>query len=291
MKPRTACFTLLLFMAGCGLATPDSSRSDSESASEPAPPGELVPVELATVGIDLRTNDPVVLLLEESSGKAVPIWIGLEEARAIMLALHGIETPRPMTHDLMVNLLQELGAHVEEVVVHEIRNGTYYGAIRLRSGDGSTAHEVDSRPSDALALAARIDAPIRVASEILVDVPEIEFMAPEDDEQVVRLLGMTLVAATPELRTEFELPDRPGVVVQDAAGTAAAAGLRGGDLIVEVNGNVPREPMDVFDAVRATAAGEPVIITFWRDGEEHTAEIQLDSPTRPRTVEPPRIRL
>jgi bifunctional DNase/RNase len=212
--PAAAVLVLLLltsyFGAGEAVSPVSQNRADDD----------LVAVELSTVGIDRLAGSPIVLLRDPQSGDVVPIWVGLAEAQAIARALHGVEVPRPMTHDLMASLLSEARAEVEEVVVQELRGDTYFGIVRLRLAGQKEIRDVDSRPSDALALALRTDAPIRVARSILVAPPDFDFVAPEGPEQVVQALGVTVVSATPALREEFELPDRAGVVVTHASGHA-----------------------------------------------------------------------
>src|SRR5687767_5456 len=237
-----------------------------------------VPVELSTIGLDGRTGTPIVVLRDPESGGVLPVWIGAAEAQAIALALHGVIPPRPMTHDLMANLISELRAQVEEVVVTELRNNTYFGLVRLRVPGDKKIRDVDSRPSDALALALRTGAPIRVARRILAMAPEFDFIAPEGPNQVVQALGMTVVIATPSLRKEFKLGDQRGVVVTSAFGGARDKGLRRGDLITEVNGKAITEPAAFFEAVRATKARAPVRITYWRDGDTRTLELPADLP-------------
>ncbi len=169
--------------------------------------GETVPVELSTVGLDGRTGTPIVVLREPVSGGVLPIWVGVMEAQAIALALHGVVTPRPMTHDLMASLIAELRAEVDEVVVTDLRNNTYFGMVRLKVAGERKIRDVDSRPSDALALAVRTGAPIRVVKKILAIAPEFEFIAPDGPNQVVQAMGMTVVLATPSLRRQFKLGD------------------------------------------------------------------------------------
>ncbi len=237
----------------------------------------LVIVELSTVGLDRAAGAPIVLLRDPESGRILPIWIGPAEAQAIALALHGVQVPRPMTHDLMASLLSEMGARVEEVRVHDLRNGTYFATVRLHVGGDNPLRDVDSRPSDALALALRTDAPIRVARRILVEAPTFDFLAPDGPDQVVQSLGITVVAPTSGHREEFRLPDRAGVLVTNVYGRAREQGLRRGDLIVGVNDTPVAEPIDFFQAIRATPAGEPVRIVYWRDGDER----QIDLPAAP----------
>ena len=187
-----------------------------------------------------------------------------------------------MTHDLMASLIAELRAEVEEVVVTDLRNNTYFGMVRLKVAGEKKIRDVDSRPSDALALALRTGAPIRVARKILAMSPEFDFIAPDGPNQVVQALGMTVVVATPSLRKQFRLGDHPGIVVTSAYGQARDKGVRRGDLLVEVNGKAVEEPAAFFDAVRAAKPRSPVRITYWRDGKTNTIELPADmAPANP----------
>ena len=126
----------------------------------------MVQVELTNVRVDLQTNTPVVLLQEmEGARRTLPIFIGAPEATAIAFALQGVVPERPLTHDLMRDLLNAVGASVERVVITELRETTYYAEIRLHI-DGR-ALTVSSRPSDAIALAARLGTPLFVADDLL----------------------------------------------------------------------------------------------------------------------------
>jgi uncharacterized protein len=271
VTPRQGSLTVLIAMLGlclCQAAIRAQGGSSSDS----------VPVELSTIGLDGRTGTPIVVLRDPESGGVLPVWIGAAEAQAIALALHGVIPPRPMTHDLMASLISELRAEVEEVVVTDLRNNTYFGIVRLRVAGDRKIRDIDSRPSDALALALRTGAPIRVVRRILAMAPEFEFIAPEGPNQVVQALGMTVVIATPSLRKEFKLGDQRGVVVTSAFGGARDKGLRRGDLITEVNGKAIVEPAAFFEAVRAVPPRGQVRITYWRTGDTRRIEIPADVP-------------
>jgi len=141
----------------------------------------MVEVRLRAVRVDLQSNTPVLLLQEsEGLGRTLPIFIGAPEATAIAFALQGMETPRPMTHDLIHDLLEALDADVVRVVVTELRASTYYAEIVLRQ-DG---HElpVSSRPSDAVAVAVRTGAPLFVSDE-LMDAEGIMLAVDEEEEE------------------------------------------------------------------------------------------------------------
>ena len=126
----------------------------------------MVEVRLRAVRVDLQSNTPVLLLQEiEGLGRTLPIFIGAPEATAIAFSLQGMDTPRPMTHDLIRDLLESLGADVIRVVVTELRASTYYADIVLRTEGREVP--VSSRPSDAVAVAVRTGAPLFVADDLM----------------------------------------------------------------------------------------------------------------------------
>ena len=138
-------------------------------------------VELSLVGVrvELPSNQPIVLLKEADGDRYLPIWIGAVEATAIAFALQGIQTPRPMTHDLMRDILTETDVTVERVLISELVDQTFFATIRM--SQNGKAMEVSSRPSDAIALAVRINAPIYSAEEVL-DQAGIELKDEEETE-------------------------------------------------------------------------------------------------------------
>lgn len=125
----------------------------------------LVSVTVHSVGLDPASNSPLVILKESGGGRSLPIWIGSAEALSINLALDGVAPERPLTHDLVKSLLEGLGAAVERIVITELRGGTFFAQIMLRSGDRLLA--VDARPSDSIAIALRTRSPILVDEGVL----------------------------------------------------------------------------------------------------------------------------
>ena len=148
------------------------------------------------VSFDMVGKQPIVLLKTVESNKFLPIWIGHPEAAAILMKLQGASTPRPMTHDLLSDMLGELDVECTRVAVTELRENTFYASISLRANGREL--EIDSRPSDALALAVRAGAPIFAADEVIAE-SAIEFEHEvEDTEEVVEKFKDFLDHVTPE---------------------------------------------------------------------------------------------
>jgi bifunctional DNase/RNase len=134
------------------------------------------------VSFDMVGKQPIVLLKTAEGNKFLPIWIGHPEAAAILMKLQGASTPRPMTHDLVTDMLDKLEARVTRIAVTELRENTFYAVVTV-AVDGSEI-EIDSRPSDAIALAVRSDAPI-FADESVIEESAIEFEHEDVNEEEV----------------------------------------------------------------------------------------------------------
>ena len=152
-------------------------------------------IELSLVGVrvELPTNQPIVLLKEADGHRYLPIWVGAVEATAIAFALQGIQTPRPMTHDLLRDILTETEITVDRVFINELVDQTFFAVIRLHTA-GETK-EVSSRPSDAIALAVRVNVPIFADEEVL-DQAGIELR--DEEESEVEKFREFLDQVTPE---------------------------------------------------------------------------------------------
>ena len=153
-------------------------------------------MQIYGVSFDMVGKQPIVLLKTVDGNRFLPIWIGHPEAAAILMKLQGAQTPRPMTHDLLNDMLEQLEAKCERVSVTELRDNTFYASITI-SVNGSEI-EIDSRPSDAIALAVRCSAPIFAAEEV-IDESSIEFEHEvEDQEEVVERFKDFLDEVSPE---------------------------------------------------------------------------------------------
>jgi len=153
-------------------------------------------VTIYGVSFDVASKQPIVLLKVEAKNRFLPIWIGHPEAAAILMKLQKADLPRPMTHDLLASVIERLSATVSAVVVTELRENTFYAVIQLEV-DGEEI-EVDSRPSDAIALAVRTDSPIYVSTE-LMNANGIEFeQEVEDVEEIVKEFRQFLDEVSPQ---------------------------------------------------------------------------------------------
>ena len=186
------------------------------------------------VSFDLVGKQPIVLLKTADGNKFLPIWIGHPEAAAILMKLQGASTPRPLTHDLVTDMLGELGVEIVRITVTELKENTFYASITVQQ-NGSEI-EIDSRPSDAIALAVRAEAPIYAAEDVIEE-SAIEFEGEDvNEEEIVSEFKQFLDHVTPD---EFaEAPGRRGL------GALAALDLALGqreDLVEQLLQAVARE--------------------------------------------------
>ena len=250
-----------------------------------APLLEVVQVKVQRVGFDPVSRSPVILLLDEARTKLMPIWVGQSEARAIELELRGEPAPRPLTHDLLKNILVQVGVKFEKVVVSELKDSTYYAWIHLSTA--SAPLQIDSRPSDAIALALRFERPIFVAKNLL----ESTFSVETESQQVrngpasVHLAGVTVQNISADLAVYFQLDDTSGVLVADvdAAGQVVQPGqvgqigqprtvpeqLQRGDIILTVAGQTIHNIEEFQDKMGGQAGqpGQTVAMQIQRNGK------------------------
>ena len=125
----------------------------------------MIEVTVSKVAIDVNSKMPVIVLKEKDGDKTLPIWIGLFEAQAIALALENVKPPRPLTHDLAKSLIEKLNGRVDRIVISDLRHNTFYARILMRRNGEPL--QVDSRPSDAIALALRLKVPIFIDETVL----------------------------------------------------------------------------------------------------------------------------
>jgi bifunctional DNase/RNase len=252
---RHLCLLLLAAVVAacaCGRSAPTTASQVSEIL-----PDE-VRVRVAKVGFDNETGAHYVLLQDDTESRELPIMIGESEAQAIMLSIQGIKPPRPFTHDLMRSIIAETGNGVDRIVIAEMHDEIYYAKIYLDKG----RYAIDSRPSDAIALAMGMNAPIYVNPSLL----ESTLASAAGGGKIpdtARALGLTVEQLTPELARYFDEPEGRGVLVSEVSLAAQKAGVARGDIVVKVN---DRAVTVLDDFSRGTSAVGTVKLTLNRGG-------------------------
>ncbi|MEM9271880.1 MAG: bifunctional nuclease family protein [Cyanobacteria bacterium P01_F01_bin.143] len=127
----------------------------------------MIEMRVAGIALDAVTRSPIVLLKDSSERRALPIFIGQDQARAIISVLEGQQTPRPLTHDLMANIFDIWGMKVDKIIIHALKDNTFYAILAMSQGE--VKKEIDCRPSDAISIALRTGSPIWVLEEVVAD--------------------------------------------------------------------------------------------------------------------------
>jgi uncharacterized protein len=145
----------------------------------------MIEMRVAGIALDAITRSPIVLLKDASDRRALPIYIGQDQARAIMGALENQKPPRPLTHDLIVNILESSSMILEKVIIHSLQKDTFYASLIIQQGE--IKREIDARPSDAIAVALRTNTPIWVMEEVVSDASiPVDRDADEAEQQAFR---------------------------------------------------------------------------------------------------------
>ena len=175
----------------------------------------MIEVSIDSIRVSLMSQHRVVVLKEIDSDRYLPIWIGPFEADAITLQLQGVEVARPLTHDLLKGVIDKMGAKISHVTVTELKNDTFYARIIMDVNGKSV--EIDSRPSDAIALAVRVNAPLFVAEEVMemasivpetdIEGADLEYSAKEEDTAPVSAEEQEKLSAFSDFINELDLDD------------------------------------------------------------------------------------
>jgi len=225
---------------------------------------ETVAVEVLKVGVDPTFNLPVVILQNKGKTKAIPIWVGPLEAQAIAMEMEGVTSPRPLTHDLLKTILQDVGVAFEKALVSELKERTFYARIYLTSAGKQI--EVDSRASDAIALALRFHKPIFVAKAVMDGETAFDMKESRSQATAAKVRGITAQDVTRELAAYFDLSGEQGVLVSEVRGVATASGLERGDVILTVEGERVRG-LAHFKEQIAKRKGREVTLRVQRKGK------------------------
>jgi uncharacterized protein len=246
-------FGVAIALAACSNGNPVS-----------APSGD-VRVEVTEVRFDRGADTSYVELDDRAGQRSFQIAIGADEARTITLELHGIKTVRPLTNELLGKVIARTGNEVDRVEITEVRGEIYYAKIILDHG----RYILDSRPSDAIALALGVGAPIYVADTLMHSTEESANEVPAP--VTATNFGVTVQELNPDLALYFGVEAESGVVIADSGPGAGKAGLQRGDIVIEAGGHAVRTPADFAHLARP--AGAPIPLIIRRDGATHTVTI------------------
>lgn len=268
---------LCLLLIAAVVAACSCGRSPSTTASTVSP--NDVKVKVARVGFDDETGSHYVLLLDESKSRELPIMIGENEALAIVLALHGVKPARPFTHDLIRSIIGQTGNRVDRIVIADMRDEIYYATIYMDGG----RYSIDSRPSDAIALAMGMNAPIYVNNKLFESAPAVGLGAGGKIPGIARALGLTVQQLTPDLASAFGQPGARGVLVSGVSSSAQKAGVARGDIVVKVGDREVTALDDFSRQVAGLKSGGAVTLTLNRGGSNRTVTLETsrgaDAPT------------
>jgi bifunctional DNase/RNase len=229
----------------------------------------FVEMEVKGVSIDSMGQNPVVILADKESKKAIPIWIGLLEANAIDKELKNITSPRPMTHDLLHSILTQAYVKVKEVRIVDLKENTYYATLFLKVN--KEVVEVDARPSDAIIIALKSKTPIFISTKILNE----QGISLTKKEAFVERYGIRIQQITPSLASHFNFKGQKGVLVSEvvSGSRAEASEIKPGDIITKVNLKEVGSIQEFEEAFDTAKVGDSIRILFFRD--EKFKEVNL----------------
>jgi bifunctional DNase/RNase len=225
LKSITGIWLLTSILLCCGSKTQEARTVASDDE-------ELVKVKFNNLTIDPQSKQPVVLLADPDEERALLIWIGFFEARAIHSEMQGIEPFRPLTHDLLKRIIQKTDGQIDHIVITHVKENVFYATIMIKQ-DGSLI-EIDARPSDSIVMALKFKAPIFVAKKLFDDMA----ISIAEQKEIEEEYGISIQDLSPELAKYLSYPSKQGVLVSDvkAESPAARDGIASGDIIVEIGG-------------------------------------------------------
>jgi bifunctional DNase/RNase len=230
---------------------------------------ELVRVNIQKLIVDPATQNPVVTLSGPDKKRALLIWIGPSEARAIYAELQGVNHFRPLTHDLLAGVINELNSKIHRIVITHVKENVFYATILLEKGGGLV--EIDARPSDSLIMALKFKAPVFVAKTLF----EKMALPMEDKAEIGDEYGLSLQELTPELAEYLSFSPKRGVMVSRIrkGSQAAKDGLEPGDIIVDIGGQVIENLFSMKKVYAET--NEPVDARIFRNSGFMTVTLHL----------------
>jgi hypothetical protein len=265
---RSPCISAEKFSYVSAEKTSDEKQDERDIEKEEG--GEEYEAKIEGLILDRFSRTPVVILSTQNRNRFVPIWIGFAEAMSIDIALRGEKPPRPLTHDLTKSVIEKLGGKIEKIKITKIKNNTYYAFIKLKQGNKSIY--IDSRPSDAIALALRVGSKIFISKEILE--ASIKVPGSEAEKDIWSKAGLSVQLITPELEEFFK---SKGIVISDVRkGSPSDGKLKRGDIIVSVNGKSTQNENGIEILQEEISKAKSVEFEILREGKKQNIKISLE---------------
>ena len=268
MLPRTRhkfslIMTFWLLAASCCAA-----QTTGKPSTQPAPADkEIIRVNIHQLVIDPASRQPVVALADLQEMRALFIWIGIPEARAIYSELEGVKHQRPLTHDLLEQIIQKTGGGIHRIVVTHTQENIYFATVVLQRENELI--EIDARPSDAIVMALKFDAPVFVSRDLFekMSLP-LESRADTDESY-----GLSLQELTPDLATYLSIESEKGVMVSGVrkGSQAEVDGLMAGDILVEIEGRTVEDAAFFFETLKTSK--EPLKAKVYRNNHYITVMV------------------
>jgi bifunctional DNase/RNase len=233
-----------------------------------------VETKIKTLMLDPYSQSPIVVLETVPDKKLLPIWIDVPEARAIALELEKVATPRPLTHDLIRNIIQGLGATLQRVTITDLRSNTYFAVLFL--GIKGQELQIDARPSDAIAVALRMKAPIYASTQVLAKAKSLPSLSNETKE-FQKKLGVQAQDLTVEVAALLDLSVQRGVLITEVAqgSVAMLAGIQRGDVITKANDQAIQSAHDLEAFLQSKKPQTRIKLEVIKKGKPTLIEIDL----------------
>ena len=214
-------------MASTLISCSSKAQEEAPSAIEPS---ELIEVKFQNLTIDPRSKQPVVMLADLDQKRAILIWIGIFEARAIHSETQGIEPFRPLTHDLLKSIIQKTDGNIEKIIITHVEENVFYATIIIKQN--GSLKEIDARPSDSIVMALKFKAPIFVSRKLFDEMA----VSISEQKEIEEEYGITVQTISPELAKYMSFESDKGVLVSDVEKGSAAErdGIKAGDIFIEI---------------------------------------------------------
>ena len=242
------------------------AQEDSQSALDSS---ELIEVKFHNLTIDPRNRQPVVMLADLAEERAFLIWIGIVEARAIHSEVQGVEPVRPLTHDLLENVIQKTDGNIERIIITRVEENVFYATILIKQN--GSLNEIDARPSDSIVMALKFKSPIFVSRQLFDEMA----VSIAEQKEIEEEYGISIQELSAELAKYLSFESGKGVLVSDvrAGSPAEKDGVKTGDIVVEIGNEAVENVISMRNALAKSES--PVEAKIYRKEQSLSITLHL----------------